>query len=463
MSSRLNAEALCQVYVPVLVVYLVGSASFEFSKDFYPSIPLISERFNLIASNMWYDTTGRVTLPCGVSGPRSVSAGNAGFIVIALIFGCMTQPPGSLITMNCNRFWRISPFHAMTEGITIFLRLSIPLFHYGATAVRRRLSVDNDWYLGPREKQGTYGFRVAAHAMLAERLGNSRQYNLWQKQQFKLAAPTVEDMVALLDEVGKMERGSTLRPVVIVPMVLQFLKICFIKGSYLRVLPLAYFISWVAVESLLLLVHGDKLDDEEKFSAETVLLLSVSPPEVPLPRKRRDARPDEGVDPSTDDSGLLGASEVVVSQNAALLEQFASPERLPSHQVLFRSGRVRLSLEGSPSMHFVQSILGSMALAFESLSQNCYTIYLLRHAVPRWMFWLAIVALMLMLPTFLDMRIGDYIAKVSMDMRPGRRDHWSGGFRDLVVSKTLIIEMVYFIFLYKASGAIKPTWLDWLG
>jgi hypothetical protein len=148
------------------------------------------------------------TLPCptcSTEQPQTLSAGSAAFIVIALILGCMTQPPGSLISSNCNRFWRISPLHAFGEGENILIRLSGPVYNYLATVYRRLLPVGHMLHLGLHEHQGTYTVRIAAHALLAERLGNSRQYNLWQRQQGKVAAPTVEDMVALLDEVEKME------------------------------------------------------------------------------------------------------------------------------------------------------------------------------------------------------------------------------------------------------------------
>ncbi len=64
----------------------------------------------------------------------------------------------------------------------------------------------------------------------------------------------------LLDEVRKMERGSTLQPIAIIHLVLQFFNAVFIRGDYFRLPSLIYFISWLSVESLLLLVHGDKVE-----------------------------------------------------------------------------------------------------------------------------------------------------------------------------------------------------------
>ena len=143
----------------------------------------------------------------------------------------MTQLPGSLITGEANRFWRVSPFLCVGETVTIFVRVFCPLFNSICTRVRRLLPESSSWHLGRTERHGNSGIKIKAYVLLAERLGNSRKYNYWLKQQWKQKAPDIEDIAGLLEEVSKLERGSILRPVVIVPMILQFIKILAIDGD----------------------------------------------------------------------------------------------------------------------------------------------------------------------------------------------------------------------------------------
>lgn len=210
------------------------------------------------------------------SAPNALSQGSAAFIVIALLFGCMTQLPGSLITGEANRFWRVSPLLCIGETLAIFVRVIGPVFNSLGTRVRRLLPESSAWHLDRMERQGMCSIKVKAYVLLAERLGNSRKYNYWLKQQWKQAAPTIEDIASLLEEVSNLERGSTLRPVVIVPMVLQFLKTIFIEGDWMQIkmLPYIYFWSWFSVEFLLLMVHGENLNEKDMLEAERLLLIA---------------------------------------------------------------------------------------------------------------------------------------------------------------------------------------------
>ncbi|KAK3315424.1 hypothetical protein B0H66DRAFT_536294 [Apodospora peruviana] len=61
-------------------------------------------------------------------------------------------------------------------------------------------------------------------------------------------------------------------------MVLQFAKIMVVDASwfYVKLLPCVYFLSWFSVEFLLLMVHGDGLNETDKLEAERILLPRVA-------------------------------------------------------------------------------------------------------------------------------------------------------------------------------------------
>jgi hypothetical protein len=137
-------------------------------------------------------------------------------------------------------------------------------------------------------------------------------------------------------------------------MVLQFLKTCFIRGDYFRVLPLAYFISWFSVEILLLMVHGNKLNEQEVFQAESMLLLSAAPTEINRPIRRKTRDPTSQVfDPSPADIELQSRTKAVASQSESLLQQYLGPEQLPRHRAYFRGDRVGLKALGGDLSTFL--------------------------------------------------------------------------------------------------------------
>ncbi|KAK0726159.1 hypothetical protein B0H67DRAFT_608134 [Lasiosphaeris hirsuta] len=364
------------------------------------------------------------------SSDGTLSAGSAAFISIALIFGCMTQLPGSLVTGEANRFWRISPFLCVAETLVIMVRTIKPLFNSICTQIRRHLVPERfaGLHLDKSERQGRVSLKVQSYALLAERLGNSRKYNYWLRQQWKESAPTVEQIVELLDEVSNLERGSTLRPIVIIPMVLQFAKILIIDANWVTVklIPWIYFWSWFSVEGLLLMVHGDKLGEMDMMEAERILLLSAAPTEISQPARRSSSRrmpteppsvstvsnggaegptptppgsgppvelqnaagpanpeetspptlnpPTEPLDSVSIDLERQDRESQVVAQTRALLAHAVGPSNIPRNRITFRGGRRKLStMQGKGSNSFYQTMVGVMAIMFESI----YTVILI--------------------------------------------------------------------------------------
>ncbi|KAG7283929.1 hypothetical protein NEMBOFW57_010287 [Staphylotrichum longicolle] len=335
------------------------------------------------------------------SGDNTLSAGSAAFITIALIFGCMTQLPGSLVTGEGNRFWRISPFLCIAETATIFVRVVTPVVNALCTLVRRHLVPERfaALHLDASERQGRVSVKVAAFALLAERLGNSRRYNYWLRQQWKDAAPTVEQIVALLDEVSRLERGTTLRPIVIIPMVLQFAKLMIVDGDWIgvKLLPWVYFWSWFSVEFLLLMVHGDGLSEMEMLEAEKILLLSVAPTEVVTPKGRgagrRTATPAVETTPSSSAEPRPSSADLerqdheteVAAQSHALLARAVGSRNVPRNRISFRRGRVKLStITGTASKSFWQMLTGTMAVHFEAMSTIIFISIAGNDHIPTW-------------------------------------------------------------------------------
>ncbi len=418
----------------------------------------------------------------GSSSDNTLSAGSAAFITIALIFGCMTQLPGSLVTGEGNRFWRISPFLCIAETCTIFLRVVAPVINTLCTLVRRHLVPERfaAWHLDAPERQGRVSVKVAAYALLAERLGNSRKYNYWLRQQWKDAAPTVEQIVALLDEVSTLERGTTLRPIVIIPMVLQFAKLMILDGDWITVklLPWVYFWSWFSVEFLLLMVHGDKLSEMDMLEAEKILLLSVAPTEVVTPKKRGAARrattPTTAETPSTESAEPPSSSTDlerqdqetdVAAQTHALLARAVGSDNVPRNRITFRRGRVKLStMTGTASNSFWQTLIGTMAIFFEAMYTVIFVVIASSEHIPTWLLVILFLFVVLMFPLmFFDTIMGAAIAGVAECWMGRRWEHDTSGTRDWTAFRTMVCILVYYAVLYDDAGTSKPAWLDWLG
>ncbi len=414
---------------------------------------------------------------------NTLSAGSAAFITIALIFGCMTQLPGSLVTGEANRFWRISPFLCIAETCTIFVRVVAPVFNALCTLARRHLVPERfsaSWHLDAGERQGRVSVKVAAYALLAERLGNSRKYNYWLRQQWKDAAPTVEQIVALLDEVSTLERGTTLRPIVIIPMVLQFAKLMILEGDWIAVklLPWFYFWSWFSVEFLLLMVHGDGLSEMDMLEAEKILLLSVAPTEVVTPKKKKAAArratappvetpPAESAEPPSSSTDLERQDQEpdVAAQTHALLARAVGPDNVPRNRITFRRGRVKLStMTGTASNSFWQTLIGTMAIFFEALYTVMFVIIAGSEHIPTWLLVILFLFAILIFPLMLlDTLMGAAIAGVAECWMGRRWEHDTSGTRDWTAFRTMVCILVYYTVLYDDSGTSKPAWLDWLG
>jgi hypothetical protein len=110
--------------------------------------------------------------------------------------------------------------------------------------------------------------------MLAERVGDG----LWHKMQSGEAAPTIEQIKEVLREAQNLERGLTLRLAVAIPMTLQFLKMCFIRGIPLTTMfGMMYFFNWLAVEVLMLVVDWSAFSEDEHEEAFQALIQSTRP------------------------------------------------------------------------------------------------------------------------------------------------------------------------------------------
>ena len=422
----------------------------------------------------------------------TVSAGSAAFITIALIFGCMTQLPGSLTTGEGNRFWRISPFLCAAETGVIFVRVIGPLFNSVCTFVRRHLIPErSSWHLDRSERQGRSGLKTTAYAILAERLGSSRKYNYWLRQQWKTSAPTEEQIPALLDEVSNLERGSTLRPIVIIPMVLQFCKLMVVEASWfsVKLLPWIYWWSWFSVEFLLLMVHGDKLGERDMLEAERILLLSVAPTEIVSPKKRhRRADPETATPPPADSTSPANVDHAssttptptptptpvhlesqtdpakVGVQSRALLTRVVGKGNAPRNVISFRGGRTKLStMQGKGSNMFYQMLIGLYALFFEAVCVGIFVISLLGDLLPVWLQLVFSIGMCLVFPVvFFDAFIGAIVASASR-LWLRTPEHDQSGWRDWVSFRTMICILLYYTLVYSDAGTKKPQWLDWLG
>lgn len=174
------------------------------------------------------------------SSSSELSSGAAAFILIALALACVAQPSGSLVLGGVDRFWRLHPFFSFGEATVVYFRC----FHL--LIIRR------------------WPPRTIGYILLAERFGNSARYNLWWRMQEAVAAPTKDELEHVLRAVDDMERSVTFRAVVYVPVLLQFAKLLVIRGHiFLTVIGMMYFLSWLAIEILLLFVSGTTLDDDE--------------------------------------------------------------------------------------------------------------------------------------------------------------------------------------------------------
>ena len=463
--------------------------------DPYPhciSIPATGMAFFQNSTHLPPANSTNGTLCPSISSQNEVSSGSAAFIAIALLLGCMTQIAGSLVTTTCNRFWRISPLLNLAESLTIFFRIARPLFNSICTILRRKLPESSRWYLDGFERQGKSTVRAHAYALLAERLGNSRDYDYWLKQQTQISAPTIEQIVGLLDDIAELEDGTTLRPVVILPMILQFAKLCIITGGFweVKALPLIYFWSWFWVEVLLLLVHGEKLGEKDMLDAERILLLSVAHTEVVLPSTRRrklasisvlpsgasssesqennepgsSAQQDPGITSEPGTIELQTRREEVLAQSEALLAHTVGERNVPNYRVTFRGKRAKLStMEGTASNWMYQRIWGNMAGLFDGWSTAFMLWLTLGDSINSWLFLIGLYATGMFIPVYLlDMCIGAGLASVATSIKKSEQSFlaWT---RDWVAFRAMIAILVYFTVGYSSEGTSKPDWLDWLG
>jgi hypothetical protein len=420
----------------------------------------------------------------------------------------MTQLPGSLVRGESKRFWRISPFLSGVETMVILLRITGPLFNTLCTYVRRHLIPERSaWHLDRSERQGQTSLKTKAYALLAERLGSSGKYNYWLRQQRKISAPTLEQISALLDEVSNLERGSTVRPIVIIPMVLQFTKIMIVEAHWFTVkaLPWIYWWSWFSVEFLLLMVHGDKLSERDMVEAERILLLSVAPTEVVWPNERNSRRQPQMLIQSTTVSSPLanvgdGRSAApagstasaaqttgpastrtstssppdleyqadpteVAAQTEALLARVVGVRNVPRNVIKFRRGRAKLStMEGNGSNIFYQLLFGVYGQFFEALLAVWWIINALEDLLPGWLSTILLIGSCMIVPVFfLDMLMGYLIASIShLCLRRPLQGSWSA-LRNWVTFRTMVCILHYYALLYNDAGTKKPDWLDWLG
>ena len=433
-------------------------------------------------------------------GGNTLSQGSAAFLVIALIFGCMSQLPGSLITPQANRFWRVSPILALFETATILVHMIFPAYNSIGTCVRRHVvPQSSDWHLERSERHGGAGVKIKAYVLLAQRLGNSRSYNYWQKLQAKHSTLTIEEIVALLDEISELEKGTTLRPIIILPMVLQFAKTLIIQGDFLlvKLLPLIYFWSWLAVELLLIIVHGEKLNEMEMDQAESILLLSVAPTEIHRPTGSRKSatakshrRPAADVEmahiivdspgtsdgPSTAHNQPPAPPEIesehdrqarVANETHELLANIVGEENVPHHRISFRGGRVSLkAMQGTASTIFYQIIVGTMGSMAEAFLSWFFLLAAFGDVLSPWLVIVGWIALMLVVPLFLiDALAGTLITKV-WDLIYQDDDmtySYVSASRDWVTARVAVDILLYFTMAYDALQTYKPAWLDWLG
>ena len=404
---------------------------------------------------MSWNATNSTTHEPDPNGANTLSAGSAAFIIFALLFGSMTQLPGSLVVSECNRVWRLSPFLSLAECVVILSRTVYPLFRTLSYRIRRLvLPATHKWHPDPETENRSHDLKIHAYALLAERLGNSRKYNYWMRMQRKQAVPTLEDIVSLLDEVSNLERGATLRPVVIVPMVLQLFKVVFVDAGFLEVKLLAYlyFFSWFSAEVQLLMVHGEKLDTREMLEAEKILLLNVATTEIARARQ-----------PENREVLTLPPSSRVSEQTQALLEHVVGRENVPSHRVSFRRGRESLkTMRGNPGNRFYLLLVETAGSAFESILQNIALCIAIQDKLPGWLWWIMFMSTYLFVPYFIDQLIGVVIsatAKAFINVSINE----TAACRDWIALKSLVFIVIFYAWLYSADGTNKPAWLDWLG
>lgn len=145
--------------------------------------------------------------PTNPNSSNTLSGGSAAFIIIALILGTLSQPPGSLIISYRTpdiahwRIWRLSPLLCGLEGLTIlFALVHAPFVHASQ--------------------------RQRAFTIMARRTSTTHH--------------ETRSLVEYLER-PKME--------LILPMVLQIWKVIFIRGSRITsVMATFYWLNWAVVQ-----------------------------------------------------------------------------------------------------------------------------------------------------------------------------------------------------------------------
>jgi hypothetical protein len=184
-----------------------------------------------------------------------ISPGNAASLLLWIIAACVTQPPGSLILHNCDRFWRAHPLFAAWESVVIYMSLA--------------------WHVVLEKRP----LRVVSHALLAMRLQRIRNSGADRSDQTRLAK--------LVEEVPRQwERGILLQTVIAFPMALLAIKLCFFRGHmFTTIAAFCYLSSWTAVELLSFFARcTDKALTEEELQAVKEVLVDIEASTVPKVR-----------------------------------------------------------------------------------------------------------------------------------------------------------------------------------
>lgn len=155
-----------------------------------------------------FNITMNTTDPCSgtdiASRLPTLSGGSAAFILVALMLGCLSQPAGSLIVytqFGAWRLWRLSPLLAGLEGITVILCLIQAPFSK----------------ISQRER---------AFTILAKR-----------------TTSTHDEARSLVEVLGRPKLE------LIVPMMLQIVKLMFITGSKITItLAVMFWLDWVVIQ-----------------------------------------------------------------------------------------------------------------------------------------------------------------------------------------------------------------------
>lgn len=196
------------------------------------------------------------------------SAGSAFFTVAATCFGFYAQPRGSLLFSKSGRVWRLSPLYAFADTITIFwvwtnalcrvhqFYQRWPSFRTMAVSILvMRIANDKDAF------QETAGVRIY-HAPKIRRSSTLSGSN------------TQDDnsMSRFFEEVDRFESGPSFRIFVWTPMLLQFVKLLVVRGSWLpRSLGFIFFLSWLINDILLIAASSDTLTSTEKLHATFIV------------------------------------------------------------------------------------------------------------------------------------------------------------------------------------------------